>query len=260
MNRLLELYRHRELLFFLTWRDVKIRYKQTLLGAAWAVLQPLAMMLIFTAVIGNLSDGPTDGIAKPIFYYLALIPWTFFQGAISNAGNSLVTNTDLLTKVYFPRVILPASTILAGLVDLAIATLMLGVLLPYFGIAPDWEIIVWPLVIFVLVILALGAGMLIAAINVLYRDVKYALPFVISTLLFLSPIMYPTSKITNPKYLTLMKLNPLSGIIETSRAAVIPSIPIDWAHFGISIAITLVLFWVGSSYFYRVQRRFADLV
>lgn len=259
MNKITEIYRSRELLYFLTWRDVKIRYKQTLLGAAWAVLQPLITMAVFTVFFSRVAEIPTGDMPGPIFYFLALLPWTFFASGITNAGNSLITNTDLLTKVYFPRAILPASTILAGLVDLLIATALLGVLLPYYGIVPDIEILVWPLAILVLMVLTLGAGMLIAAINVMYRDVKYALPFAVQLMLFISPVIYPTSEIAD-EYRWMMLLNPLSGIIETSRHAVVPGLAIDWTHFGISTGIAVLVLAVGATYFYRVQRRFADLV
>ncbi len=259
MSRLMEIFRNRELLYFLTWRDVKIRYKQTLLGAAWAVLQPLITMVVFTVFFGRMAGIDTDGMPGPIFYFLALLPWTFFSAGITNAGNSLITNTDLLTKVYFPRAILPASTILAGLVDLAIASALLAILLPVYGIVPNAEALVWPLMILVLIVLTLGAGMLIAAINVMYRDVKYALPFAVQLLLFVSPVIYPMSKI-DPEYRWLMLLNPLSGIIVTSRAAIVPGHAVDWGHFGISALIAFAVFLVGSVYFYRVQRRFADLV
>ncbi|MEM8710644.1 MAG: ABC transporter permease [Planctomycetota bacterium] len=259
MNRIAEIYRSRELLYFLTWRDVKIRYKQTLLGAAWAVLQPLITMAVFTVFFSRVAEISTDGMPGPIFYFLALLPWTFFASGITNSGNSLVTNTDLLTKVYFPRAILPASTILAGLVDLLIATALLGVLLPYHGISPDVEILAWPLAILVLIVLTLGAGMLISAVNVMYRDVKYALPFAVQLMLFVSPVIYPMNSIPD-EYRWMMMINPLSGIIETSRYAVIPNASIDWVHFGISTGIAFLVLAVGSTYFYRVQRRFADLV
>lgn len=259
LTRLREIFRSRELLYFLTWRDVKIRYKQTLLGAAWAVLQPLITMVVFTVFFGRLANIPTGDMPGPIFYYLALLPWTFFAAGITNAGNSLITNTDLLTKVYFPRAILPASTILAGLVDLAIASVLLGILLPWYGVTPDLEAFVWPLAILVLVVLTLGAGMLIAAINVMYRDVKYALPFAVQLMLFVSPVIYPTEKIPDD-YRWLMLINPLSGIIETSRSAIVPGRAVDWTHFGISAGLACLVFFIGSTYFYRVQRRFADLV
>lgn len=249
----------RELLMFLVWRDVKVRYKQTILGAAWAVLQPLLTMIVFTVFFGRLAKIPTDGIPYPIFSYAALLPWTFFAAALGNSGMSLVSNTDLLTKVYFPRAIIPVSTVLAGLVDLAIASLLLLALMPYYGIFPDAAILALPLAIGVLVMLALGGGMFLAALNVTYRDVKYALPFAIQMLLFVSPVIYPTELIPE-QYRFWMKLNPLSGIIETCRAALLPTRSIDWGHFGLSAAITAVVFVAGAAYFHRVQRRFADIV
>lgn len=254
-----EFYRSRELLYFLVWRDVKIRYKQTLLGVAWAVLQPLMTMVVFTIFFGRLAKIPTDGIPYPVFSYTALLPWTFFAAALTNAGNSLVTNTDLLTKVYFPRAIIPASTVIAGLLDLAIASVLLLALLPYYGIYPDATILVFPLAILLLVILALGAGMFLAAINVAYRDVKYALPFAVQLLLFLTPVIYPTTIIPE-RFRPLMLANPLSGIIDTCRASLLPGRAIDWGHFGLSALITCVVFVLGATYFHRVQRRFADII
>lgn len=254
-----EILRARELLYFLSWRDVKIRYKQTLLGAAWAVLQPLAAMLIFTLVFARMGNFSTADIPPPLFYYTALVPWLYFAGAITNAGNSLVANTDLITKVYFPRALLPASTVLAGLVDLLIAaTLMLG-LLAFYGIVPDAEVLAWPLAVAALVMLALGGGMAVAAVNVVYRDVKYALPFAVQSLLFLSPVIYPMKDLEGPLRM-LNYANPLSGILETCRASVVPSIPVDWIHFGISAALSAVVFLAGATYFKSVERRFADLV
>ncbi len=252
-----EILRSRELLYFLSWRDVKIRYKQTLLGAAWAVLQPLVTMLIFTLVLAG--KFPTAGLPGPVFYYTALVPWIFFAGSITNAGNSLIANTDLITKVYFPRALLPASTVLAGLVDLLIAASLMLVLLAIYGIVPDAEILVWPLAVAALVLLALGGGMAVAAINVVYRDVKYALPFAVQSMLFLSSVFYPMSSLTGTLR-TLNYLNPLSGIIETCRASVVPSVPIDWTHFGISVFLSACVFVAGAAYFRSVERRFADLV
>ena len=256
-----EIVRSRELLYFLVWRDVKIRNKQTLLGVAWAVLQPLATMLVFTVFFGNLAKISTDDEAVPyaVFSYIALLPWTFFAAALTNAGNSLVTNTDLLTKVYFPRAILPASTVLAGLVDLAIASVLLLPLLAFYGITPDATILVLPLAVGLLVLLALGLGMFLAALNVAYRDVKYALPFAVQLLLFVTPVIYPTTIIPE-KFRYLMALNPLGGIIETCRAAVLPGRAIDWGQFGVAAAVTAVVFAAGALYFHSTERRFADIV
>ncbi|MEM9799197.1 MAG: ABC transporter permease [Planctomycetota bacterium] len=254
-----EVIRYRELLFFLVWRDVKIRYKQTILGAAWAVLQPLLTMIVFTVFFGRLTKVPSDGIPYPVFSYAALLPWTFFAAAITNAGNSLIANTDLLTKVYFPREILPISTVLAGLVDLGIASLLLFALLPIYGITPDWGIVMLPVAIALLVVLAVGLGMFLEAINVSYRDVKYALPFTVQLLLFITPVIYPTTVVPE-RFRSLMFLNPLSGIIETCRSALLPDRPIQWGQLGVSALVTAVVFVLGARYFHATERRFADII
>ncbi len=254
-----EVWRYRELLFFLIWRDVKVRYKQTILGAAWALIQPFLTMLVFTVFFGKFAKMPTDGIPYPIFWYSALLPWTYFSGALINAGNSLVSNTDLVTKVYFPRVIIPASSALSGLVDFVLASVLLAAMMMYYGIQPGWGILVWPVSMILLVILALGAGMFLAALNVTYRDVKYALPFGVQLLLFLSPVIYPTSIIPE-RFRVLMALNPLSGIIESCRAALLPTHSVDWKLFGASALITTLIFFLGIIYFRRTERTFADVV
>lgn len=254
-----DFFRYRELLLFLVWRDVKIRYKQTVLGALWAVLQPFLTMVVFTVFFGRVAEIATDGIPKPVFYYSALLPWTYFSSAIVNAGNSLVGNRDLITKVYFPRVIIPASAVLSGLVDFVIASLILAALMIYYGIAPSWGLLVWPLAVACIVVLALGAGMTLAALNVNYRDIRYALPFGVQLLLFVTPIIYPTSSIPE-RYRWIMALNPLTGIIESCRASLLPTHQVDWALLGTSIVVTLLVFGVGAAYFHRTQRAFADVV
>lgn len=255
-----EAWTSRELLFFLAWRDVKIRYKQTLLGASWAVLQPLLGTIIFSAVFAGVAGMETGGVPAPLFYAAALVPWTFFAGALTNSGNSLITNTDLLTKVYFPRALLPSSTLLAGLVDLTIATLLLGVLYAYYGVAPDVELFAWPVAVAALVMLALGAGLLVSAVNVMYRDVKYALPFAVQLLLFVSPIIYQREEATHWALDAILAINPLTGILEACRAAAVPGISIEWGQLGISVALSAALLLVGAAYFRRVERRFADVV
>jgi lipopolysaccharide transport system permease protein len=254
-----EFWRFRELLFFLVWRDVKIRYKQTMLGAAWAIIQPFVTMIVFSIFFGRLANMPTDGIPGPIFWYSALLPWTYFSGAITNAGNSLVGNRDLITKVYFPRMILPASTVVSGLVDLFVASLLLIGMMVYYDVGFSWGMLVWPLAISSLVLLALGAGMFLSAINVNFRDVKYALPFAVQLLMFVTPVIYPTSIIPE-KYRGLMALNPLSGIIEACRASLLPTRDVNWMTLGVSFAITVIIFVVGLIYFNRTQRSFADVV
>ncbi len=254
-----ELIRYRELLFFLTWRDVTIRYKQTLLGATWAVLQPLFTMIVFTVFFGRLAGIPSDGIPYPLFSYAALLPWTYFSTATLAAGNSLVNNTDLITKVYFPRMIIPASTVVSGLVDFAIASVLMIALLVYYDVPPDPELLVWPLAIGLVVVLALGAGMFLSALNVAYRDVKHALPFAFQILLFLTPIIYPTTLVPE-RYRFLTALNPLTGIIETCRAALLPAHAVDWSLFGTSALVTALVFVAGALYFRSREQTFADIV
>ena len=250
---------YRELLWFLIWRDIKIRYKQTILGASWAVLQPFITMVVFTLFFGRLAKMPTDGIPPPIFWYAALVPWTYFAGALVNSGNSLLGNRDLVTKVYFPRAILPASAVFSGLLDFLIATVLLAAMMVYFRITPGWGLLVWPIAVLTLVALALGAGMFLSALNVRYRDVKYALPFLVQLLLFLTPVIYPSS-IVPERYRFLMALNPLSGIIEACRASLLPDRAIDWTQLGASIVITAMVFFLGAIYFDKTQRSFADLI
>jgi lipopolysaccharide transport system permease protein len=256
---LVEILRYRELLFFLTWRDVKVRYKQTLLGAAWAVIQPLVAMIVFTVFFGRLAEIPTGEIPYPIFSYTALVPWIYFSTAVISAGNSFVANTDLITKVYFPRIIIPLSAVLGCLVDFVIASAMMGVLLAWYGISPSTQMLVWPLAVGLLVVLALGAGMFLAALNVTYRDIKFALPFGIQMLLFVTPIIYPSSLVP-AAYRPLLALNPLSGIIEACRASLLPSQSIEWGPLGVSALMTGVIFVLGARYFQRTERSFADVI
>ena len=254
-----EVLEYRELLFFLTWRDVKVRYKQTVLGAAWAVIQPLFAMLVFTVLFGRLVEIPTGDVPYPVFSYVALVPWTYFSSAVISAGNSFVNNTDLITKVYFPRLIIPASAVLGCLVDFVIASALMWVLLAAYGIPPSIGLLVWPLSVGLLVLLALGSGMFLAALNVTYRDIKYALPFAIQMLLFVTPVIYPTS-IVPERYRPLLALNPLAGIIEACRASVLPSQPIDWGQLGVSAVVTLLILALGTAYFRRTERSFADVI
>ena len=254
-----ELWRYRELFYFLVWRDIKVRYKQTVLGAAWAVIQPFFTMVVFTIFFGRLAGMPSDGVPYPIFAYSALVPWTYFSVALAFGGNSLVANTGLVSKVYFPRVALAAAPVIGGLVDFAIASTVLIAMMTYYGVAPSAELMLWPLLILPLAILTLGIGMVLAALNVRYRDVKYAIPFGIQLLLFLTPIIYPTSMVPD-KYKLLLFLNPLTGIIEAFRAALLPERTIDWAALAVSSAITSVVFAFGYVYFHRTEREFADII
>jgi lipopolysaccharide transport system permease protein len=255
---LAELWRYRELLYFLTLRDVKLRYKQTLLGAAWAIIQPLCAMLLFTLVFSRLARLPSDNIPYPLFAYAGLVPWTFFANAITNAANSLVGSTSLVTKVYFPRMIIPAAPVLAGLVDLGMALLLLVPLLIYYQITLTWQLLFLPLFICLGTLLALGVGMLLAALNVKYRDIRYALPFVVQLWLFGSPVIYPLS-ISPPKWKWIFTLNPMTGIIEGTRSSLFGR-PFDWTAIGISLLVALFVIAVAAYFFRRVEDGFADVI
>jgi lipopolysaccharide transport system permease protein len=253
-----EIWAYRELLFFLTWRDIKIRYKQTLLGASWAVIQPLFAMLLFTLFFGRLARVPSDNIPYPVFAYAGLLPWTFFSNAIINAGNSLIGSSSLITKVYFPRVIIPAAAVLAGLLDFAIAFLLLIPLLLYYDIEVTWKILLLPLFILQATLLALGAGMWLSALNVKYRDVRYALPFVIQLWLFASPVIYPASMMPD-RWRWVLALNPMTGIIESFRASLFGhEFPV--ATILPAVVITIVILLYSFFAFRRAEDSFADIV
>jgi lipopolysaccharide transport system permease protein len=254
-----EFWEYRELFFFLVWRDVKIRYKQTVLGAGWAIIQPFFMMIIFTLFFGRMAKMPSDGIPYPVFSYSALLPWNYFSASLRLSGNSLVTGANLVRRVYFPRVALPAASTLSGLVDFAIAFVVLIGMMVYYDIPISWGLLMWPLLLIPLVLLALGIGMILSALNVKYRDIKHAIPFFIQALLFITPIIYPTS-IASKKIQFLLSLNPLTGLIEAFRASMLPTRSIDWQLLGMSVVITLVIFVVGAIYFRRTEREFADII
>lgn len=251
------LWNHRELLLFLAWRDIKVRYKQTVLGFAWAVLQPLLTMIIFTLLFGRLAGIRSDGVPYPLFAYAGLLPWLFFSNAVTNSGNSLVLNHSLLTKIYFPRVILPAASVAAGLADFAVAFLVLVALMAWYRVVPGWAIFMLPPLGLLVSSLALGVGMGLSALNVKYRDVRHALPFVVQTWMFLSPVIYPPT-ILPEQWRWLLALNPMTGIIEGFRAALFPR-PFDWDSLSVSVGITVLCLVSTASYFRRVERTFADI-
>lgn len=256
---IMEFWQYRELFYFLVWRDVKIRYKQTLLGAAWAIIQPLFAMIVFTLFFGNLAKIPSEGIPYPLFAYAALVPWTYFSSSLSFSGNSLVQNASLIRKVYFPRMTIPASSAMAGLIDFGIASLVLVGMLFYYNVPFGWKLLLWIPLVMLLLFLAVGVGMILSALNVKYRDVKYAIPFGIQIWLFITPIIYPIDLIPK-KYQPWMELNPLTGIIGAFRASLLPAKSIDWGAVGISAAITAVVLCVGAFYFHKTERYFADLI
>lgn len=257
--RLRDLWVYRELLYFLTWRDIKVRYKQTVLGAAWAIIQPLFSMLIFTLFFGKLGHIPSDGVPYPIFAYAGLLPWMFFSNAVTNSGNSLVGSANLITKVYFPRMIIPGAAVAAGLVDFAIAFSILIVLMIYYHVAVAWTILMLPALVILTCLLALGVGMAVSALNVKYRDVRYALPFLIQLWMFASPVVYPASLMPE-KWRWVLWVNPLTGIIEGFRSSLFGVNKFDWAALGVSTIITLALLVYSSYSFRRMERVFADIV
>lgn len=253
-----DLWAFRELLYFLTWRDVKVRYKQTELGVAWAIIQPLLTMLIFTIFFGRLAGVPSDNVPYPIFAYAGLLPWTFFANAISNSGNSLVGSTHLITKVYFPRMIIPGAAVAAGLVDFAVAFVILVLLMIYYGVMVTWSVLMFPVLVLLTTLLALGVGMWLSALNVKYRDVRFALPFLIQLGLFVSPVIYPVSFLP-AKLAWVLSLNPMTGIIEGYRSALFGR-PFKWPALAISTAITLALLVYSSYSFRRMEKSFADII
>jgi lipopolysaccharide transport system permease protein len=253
-----DLWHHRELLYFLIWKDVKVKYKQTALGVAWAILQPLFGMLLFTLLFGRVAKLPSDGLPYPVFYYSSLLMWTYFSTAIVMASNSVVTNNSLVTKIYFPRILLPAAAVGSSLLDLAIASVILFVLLLVYGVPLTPRVGLLFLLLIPLVVFAMGVGQFLAALNVNYRDVRHALPFLVQVWMFASPVVYPISMVP-AEYRWVVALNPIAGIIEATRA-LIAGRPIPAEALGISIAVTVVVFVLGLWYFQRSERRFADVI
>ena len=254
-----ELCRYRELLYFFAWRDIKVRYRQAALGVAWAVIQPLFTMIIFTLFFGRLAHMPSDGIPYPIFAYCALVPWTYFSGVVALAGNSLVGNSSLITKVYFPRVLLPAAAAVAGLLDFFMGSILLALMMIYYHIQPSWALIFSPLVILVMVIFTTGASMFVAALNVRYRDVKYVLPFLIQIWLFVTPIIYPVTIIPE-RFRPILALNPCWAMVDGLRACLFPGHTVDFTLLGVSVGVAMAVFITGAYYFHKAQRSFADVI
>ena len=254
-----EIWKYRELLYFLTKRDIKVRYKQTVLGGLWAIIQPVFTMIVFTFFFGRLAKIPSDGIPYPIFVYAGLLPWTYFANALSASGNSLVGSQNLITKVYFPRLIIPTSASLAGLLDFFIAMLVLGVLMIYYQFLPGISILLFPFLVGLTFLCSVGVGLWLSALNVEYRDIRYAIPFLIQIWMFVSPVIYPVSMVQE-KYQWLMALNPMGGVINAYRASLLGHQSIDWTLLGISTVIIISLFLSGMCYFRRMEKTFADVV
>jgi lipopolysaccharide transport system permease protein len=255
-----ELWRYRELFYFLTWRDVKIRYKQTVLGAAWAVLQPVLTMLVFTIFFGRLAhiDKLTGGIPYPIFVFAGLLPWTFFANAVTNSSNSLIGSTNLITKVYFPRLIVPLSAVGAWLVDLAVSFCVLLFLMAWYHVPLTWAFSLLPVFILGTILVASGVGCLLSALIVSYRDFRYVVPFLLQIWMFVSPVIFPPG-IVPAKWQWVFSLNPMSGLIGGIRSSVLGG-AFDWPNVLISVFVSILVFIFGASYFRRVERGFVDII
>jgi len=253
-----ELWAYRELLWVLTMRDVKVRYKQTVLGFTWAIIQPVMMMVVFSIFFGRLAQMPSDGFPYPIFVYAGLLPWTFFANAIGTSGSSLIGSAQLVSKVYFPRLIIPLASIGAGLVDLAISTCILLALMAWYGVGWSLNLLMAPLLVAGVVFAALGVGTFLSALTVAYRDFRYVIPFMIQFWMFATPVVYPASLVP-ADWRWLFNLNPMAGIIEGFRSAFLGK-PFDFVALAISFGVAFVLFLAGVAYFEKVERRFADII
>jgi lipopolysaccharide transport system permease protein len=255
-----DLWIYRELVFFMIWRDIKVRYKQTLLGATWAIIQPVMTMLVFNFLFGTVAKVPTDGIPYPIFSFTALLPWGLFVTALNQASRSLTANHNMVTKIYFPRLVLPVASVLAGLVDFAIAFVILIFMMIYYKVTPTWTAI-WALPLFTMlaILAALGVALWLSAINVQYRDVNYALPFLTQFWLFVTPVAY-SAKVISAKWQLLYSLNPMAGVVNGFRWALLGSGTGPDAALWVSIGISLLILISGLFYFRRMERTFADTI
>jgi lipopolysaccharide transport system permease protein len=257
--RLKELWCYRELLYFLAWRDIKVRYKQTLLGAAWAIIQPVFTMVLFSLFFGKLAKMPSDGIPYPIFAYVALVPWTFFSNTLNQASNSLVGNANLITKVYFPRLVIPLSSVISGLPDFILSLLVLVVMMVFYGIYPTGAVVWLPLLFLLASITSLGVGLWLSALNVQFRDVRYTVPFLIQVWLFATPIAYPSSLLSEP-WRNLYALNPMVGVVEGFRWALLGTQAAPGYTILISSVTAIFLLMSGVFYFRHMEKNFADVV
>ncbi len=257
--QLKEVWAYRELLYFLIWRDLKVRYKQTALGAAWAIIQPVLTMLVFSIFFGRLAKVPSDGIPYPIFTYVALVPWTFFANGLNHASNSLVASANLLKKVYFPRLTIPVATVLAGIVDFALAFAVLIGLMAIYGVGATANVLWLPLFLLLAVVTALGVGLWLSALNVQYRDVRYVLPFLTQFWLFGTPIAYSSTMLSEP-WRTLFGLNPMVGVVEGFRWALLGTATRPGRMIFASAIAAVVILISGAMFFRRMERSFADVV
>jgi len=254
-----ELWEYRELLYFMVWRDIKVRYKQTVLGAAWAIIQPFFTMIVFSLFFGKLARIPSDDVPYPIFSFTALVPWTFFANGLTQSSNSLVGNDSLIKKVYFPRLIIPISSVLSGLLDFVIAFIVLLGMMAYFNIVPTWNVVWLPLLLLLAFITSIGVGLWFSTLNVEYRDVRYIIPFVTQFWLFASPIAYPSSLLSEP-WRTIYGINPMVGVVEGFRWALLGTDTAPGITIFISSLVALIILVTGVFYFRRMEKTFADVI
>lgn len=254
-----ELWANRELLYFLVWRDIKVQYAQTALGASWAIVQPLLTMLIFTVIFGRLAKIPSDGAPYSVFTLAALIPWMYFSNAFSAASASLVNSSNLITKVYFPRLIIPIVSVLSGLVNFAVSCVVLAIMMVWYHVTPlPIALVMIPALLLLTILTAIGVGSLLAAIYIQYRDVRHIVPFIVQIWMYISPVVYPLSLVP-ARYRTLYALNPMAGIIQTFRVVLLKTGEIPWGTLGISSIVGLMLFVVGTLYYRNTEHLFADV-
>jgi len=255
-----EIWLFRDLFYFLTWRDVKVKYKQTAIGIAWAVFQPFTTMVVFSIFFGKFAKMPSDGVPYPIFVYSGLVFWTLFSSSLSHASGTFLENERIVTKVYFPRIILPVSSIITNIVDFFIASVILFGMLVYYSYLPSfWFLLAFPLLILMTVFSTLGIGLLFASLNVKYRDVRFILPFFIQLLIFITPVIYPIS-IVSERFRWILGLNPMAGVIDTARVLILGTGTVDWMLLGISVLSMMVYCFLGYFYFRNVERYFADVI
>ena len=253
-----EIAEYRDLLFFLVLRDVKVLYKQTVLGFGWAILRPVISMVVFTVIFGKLAKVPSDGIPYPIFSYAALLPWTYFSTSLTNSTQSLVTNAKMFTKVYFPRLVIPMTPVIAGLVDFVLAAVILGIMMVYYQIVPTWQIVYLPLLILMMILTAAGAGMWLSVLALQYRDFKYGMQFMVQLLMYGAPVVWPVSLIP-PEYHFCYGLYPMAGVIEGFRACLLGTAEMPWALISAGLISSALLVVTGAFYFRRRERYFADV-
>lgn len=255
-----DIWRYRELFYFLAWRDILVRYKQTVIGLAWALLRPLLTMLVFTLVFSKLAKLPSGNVPYPILVFAALLPWQFFSNAFSAAGDSLLSNANMISKVYFPRLVMPASAVIVSFIDFLISGVILVALMIWYGYMPDWHIFLLPLFVLLAFVAAMGAGLWMAALNVKYRDFRYIIPFVVQFGLYVSPVGF-SSSIVPDEWRLLYSVNPMVGVIDGFRWAILGGeAQLYWPGFMLSVGLVMVILITGIMYFRQTERRFADLI